>query len=67
MLVNGKFQDFHEEDLLEVGDRFAVGTATTVISRVRNTIKESPRFAERANLPKPLVSDIGKQHDLLGR
>ncbi len=65
MSVNGKFKDFHEEDLLEVADRFAIGTAKSVISRVRNAINEWPDFAAQAELPKTLLEDIQKQHLLL--
>jgi serine/threonine-protein kinase HipA len=65
MSVNGKFKDFLEEDLLEVADRFAIGTAKSVISTVRNAIKEWPDFAGQAGLSKALLEDIQKQHLLL--
>jgi serine/threonine-protein kinase HipA len=48
MSVNGKFKDFTEEDLLAVADRFAIGTAATVIDRVRSAIKEWRSYAEKA-------------------
>ncbi len=65
MSVNGKFKDFLEEDLLEVADRFAIGTAKSVISTVRNAIREWPDFAGQAGLSKVQLEDIQKQHLLL--
>ena len=65
MSVNGKFKDFLEEDLLEVADRFAIGTARSVIFKVRDAIKQWPDFAGQARLSKTLMEDIQKQHLLL--
>ena len=65
MSVNGKFKDFNEEDLLEVADRFAIGTAKSVISTVRDAIREWPDFAGHAKLSKALLEDIQKQHLVL--
>ena len=65
MSVNGKFKDFREEDLLEVADRFAIGTAKSVIFAVRDAIKAWADFAGQAGLSKTLLEDIQKQHLLL--
>ena len=65
MSVNGKFKDFHEDDLLEVADRFAIGTAKSVISKVRDAIKHWPDFARQAGLSKIQLEDLQKQHLLL--
>lgn len=62
MSVNGKFKDFHEEDLLEVADRFAIGTGKSVISKVRDAIKQWPDYAEQAGLSKNQSQNIHKQH-----
>lgn len=65
MSVNGKFKDFLEEDLLEVADRFAIGTANSVISKVRDAIKAWPDFAGQAGLSKTLLEAIQQQQLLL--
>ena len=65
MSVNGKFKDFRQEDLLEVADRFAIGTAKSVISTVRDAIKQWPNFAGQAGLSKTQLETIQKQHILL--
>ena len=65
MSVNGKFKDFRQEDLLEVADRFAIGTAKSVISTVRDAIKQWPDFAGQAGLSKTQLETIHKQHLLL--
>ena len=65
MSVNGKFKDFVEADLLETGDRFAIGTAKSVIAQVRHAISEWPGFGVQAGLSKALVEGIGVQHLIL--
>lgn len=65
MSVNGKFKDFSADDLLEVADRFAIGTAKSVLSKVRKAIKDWPRFGMQAGLSNAAVTEIEKQHLLL--
>jgi serine/threonine-protein kinase HipA len=65
MSVNGKFKDFHEDDLLAVGERFAIGTAKSVISKVRNAIRQWSEFGVQAGLPIALMEDLQQQHLLL--
>ena len=65
MSVNGKFKDFVDADLLETGDRFAIGTAKSVITQVREAIREWPGFGVQAGLSKTLVEGIRGQHLLL--
>lgn len=50
MSVNGKFSDVTYEDLLAVADRFAIGTAPSVIDRVRKAVKAWPRYARAAGV-----------------
>lgn len=64
MSINGKFKDFNEEDLLEVADRFAIGSAPAVVSQVREAIKNWPHFAAQAQLPQRVVDDVKRQHML---
>jgi serine/threonine-protein kinase HipA len=63
MSVNGKFKDFELKDLLAEADRFKIGTANDVIGKVRNAIKQWPRFAESAGLPEDEM--IERQNYLL--
>lgn len=67
MSVNGKFRDFKLADLLEVADRFAIGTARSVLSQVRDAIKKWPHFAVQAELPQGVVDDIARKHMLCER
>lgn len=64
MSVNGKLKDFILDDLLEVGDRFAIGSAKSVIAQVRDAIKQWPHFAAQAKLSELVIDDIQKQHVL---
>jgi serine/threonine-protein kinase HipA len=58
MSVNGKFKDFTEEDLLAVADRFAIGTAATVIDQVRSAIAAWRSYADKAGLGARQVQHI---------
>ena len=64
MSVNGKFKDFTLNDLLEMGDRFAIGSAPTVVSQVREAIKNWPHFAAQAELSQRVIDDIKTLHML---
>ena len=65
MSVNGKFKDFCEADLLEVGERFAIGTAKFVITKVRDAIRQWPGFGVQAGLSTKLMQDLQRQQLLL--
>lgn len=65
MSVNGKFKDFQEDDLLEVADRFAIGSAKGVMTQVRDALTEWPLFGERAGLSQTLIDEIRAQQILL--
>jgi serine/threonine-protein kinase HipA len=58
MSVNGKFKDFTEEDLLAVADRFAIGTAATVIEQVRSATKAWRSYADKAGVSPGQVQHI---------
>lgn len=62
MSVNGKFKDFEESDLLAVGDRFSIGTASKVISQVRNAIASWPELSAEAGVATAVAREIGSQH-----
>ena len=65
MSVNGKFKNIEESDLLEVADRFAIGTVKSVIGKVRKSINEWPIFAEAAGIPVTLAQGIQDQFSTL--
>jgi hypothetical protein len=65
MSVNGKFKDIRVEDLLEMGDRFAIGTAKSVIARVRSAMKEWPKFGANAGLSEIRIQEIQAKHWIL--
>lgn len=65
MSVNGKFKGHTEDDLLAVADRFAIGSAQTVLRQVRDAVKAWPDFAARAGMGTQQAAEIGKQHLLL--
>ena len=65
MSVNGRFDDISAADLLEVGTRFGVGSAPVLLDEVRAAIANWSRFADAADVPREVVTDIGKQHRLL--
>src|SRR6185503_1162096 len=52
MSVNGKFKDFTTGDLLEVADRFGIGTAPRVLEHVREAIRSWRKFAKDVVPPK---------------
>jgi serine/threonine-protein kinase HipA len=58
MSVNGKFKDFTEEDLLAVADRFAIGTAATVIAQVRSATKAWRSYADKAGVSPGQIQHI---------
>jgi serine/threonine-protein kinase HipA len=58
MSVNGKFKDFNRDDLLEVADRFGIGTAPHVLERVRDAIRDWRKFAKEAEVPPTSTQEI---------
>ena len=58
MSVNGKFRDFTRDDLLEVADRFGIGTAPRILERVRDAIQRWRKFAHEAGVPPKTTQEI---------
>jgi serine/threonine-protein kinase HipA len=50
MSVNGKFKDVTKADLMTMADRFAIGTAATVIEQVRSAIQAWSSYAATAGV-----------------
>ena len=67
MSVNGKIKNFRPDDFLEVGDRFAIGSAKSVVSQVRDAVKNWPHFAAQAQLVQRVMDDVGQQHVLCNK
>jgi serine/threonine-protein kinase HipA len=62
--VNGKYKDITEADLLEVADRFAIGTAPAVLRDVRSAFARWPEFADAAGLTERQMQAIADLHVL---
>lgn len=62
MSVNGRFRGFVEADFLAVADRFAIGTAHSVIAEVRAAVLDWPRFAAASGVPERQAAEIGALH-----
>jgi len=62
MSVGGKFKDFELEDLHQVADRFGVGSARSVIEKVRRAIARWPEFASEAGVDQEETDRIGGLH-----
>lgn len=65
MSVGGKFKDFELEDLHQVADRFGVGSARSVIDKVRGAIERWPHFARQAGVDQAETDRIGGLHQRL--
>jgi serine/threonine-protein kinase HipA len=66
MSVNGKFKDFALEDLLEVADRFGIGTARRVIDQLQIAINSWPEYAGQAGVPAGQTQHIAARLLALG-
>lgn len=60
MSVNGKFRDITREDLLEVANRFGIGTAPRVIDQVRSAIESWTQRAAEAGISEEQTKDIAR-------
>ena len=58
MSVNGKFSKITTGDILEVADRFGVGTARGVINQILEATESWQKYAELAGIPNDQVRHI---------
>lgn len=65
MSVAGKFKDFVVADILTLADRFGIGEVHTIIEKVRDAVKQWPKFAKMVNLNTEQANMIGHYHELL--
>ncbi len=63
--VKGKFADITREDLLDLAERFAIGTAPTVLGEVRDAVARWRTHAEEAGLKARQIERITAHHKLL--
>ncbi len=63
--VNGKFAGITRLDVLDLAERFAIGTASTVLGEVGAAVAKWPEYAEKAGLATPQIEQIAKHHRLL--
>ncbi len=63
--VNGKFANMTREDLLRLADRFAIGTAPSVLHEVGAAVADWPIHAGKAGLDPPQTERIARHHCLL--
>lgn len=62
MSINGRFKDFTRSDLLQLSNRFGIGSASTVIDQVVSSIAQWPKFAAQAGVKKDLADEIAEFH-----
>lgn len=62
MSINGRFKDFHRSDLLELANRFGIGSARVVIDQVVNSIALWQTFAVQAGVAKNVADHIAGFH-----
>ncbi len=65
MSISGRFKDFTRADLLELANRFGIGSAAAVVDQVVSTIAMWPTFAAQAGLSADVTRNIAAFH-LLG-
>ena len=63
--VNGKFAVITRHDLLDLAERFGVGTASAVLAQVRTAVASWPGHAEEAGVTEPQTRRIAAHHTLL--
>ncbi|HCE45436.1 MAG TPA: type II toxin-antitoxin system HipA family toxin [Lentisphaeria bacterium] len=64
MSVNGKFSGISRHDILELAERFGIGTAEKVIKQVGEAVSRWPDFAGKAKLGSNEIKSIRSDHNL---
>jgi len=65
MSVNRKFAGISRADILELAERFGIGTAEKVIKQVGEAVSKWPDFAAKAKLGPNEIKGISSDHKLL--
>jgi len=63
MSVNGRFRDISRADVMEVANRFGVGTAAKVIRQVESAVAEWPLLAAEAAVDPSEIARIEDDHE----
>jgi serine/threonine-protein kinase HipA len=63
--VNGKFTGISADDLLQVADRFAIGSAPKVLRQVADAVSAWPDVAQKAQLDIKTIARIRQDHRTL--
>jgi len=65
MAVNGKFAGVTRADLLQLADRFALGTAPQILEQVGEAVAAWPQWAAEANLDKASSERVRSDHRIV--
>jgi serine/threonine-protein kinase HipA len=65
MSVNGKFKEITREDLLEVANRFGIGTAHKVLKNIAQAIGRWSEIAQAAGVDGKEIEKIRSHHHIL--
>jgi serine/threonine-protein kinase HipA len=65
MSVHGKFKDITRKDLLEVANRFGIGTASKVLKDIAQAIDHWPEVAQAAGVDDKEIEKIRSHHQIL--
>jgi serine/threonine-protein kinase HipA len=65
MAVNGKFAGITRADLLEIANRFGIGSASKVCKQVGDAVTAWPDFAARSGVNEPEIKRISEHHSIL--
>lgn len=65
MAVNGKFGGITRADILNVAERFSIGSAQKILHQVGEAVSAWPDFAAQAGVSKHEIERIRSHHDLL--
>jgi serine/threonine-protein kinase HipA len=63
--VNGKFTGISRNDLLQVADRFAIGSAPKVLQQVAEAVAAWPALAQKAKVDIKTIARIRQDHHTL--
>jgi serine/threonine-protein kinase HipA len=58
MTINGKNRDISADDLLAIAERFTVKGAESIISRLKEVVKNYPSYASQAGVPDSYITAI---------
>lgn len=65
MSVNGKFKGITRADLLEVADRFGIGTAKKILKEIAQAVEHWPELARVAGVDDKEIEKISSHHQIL--